>query len=564
MIDLPRRVWSDDSAREFARVVSRRLARTPHVELRPIQAQGLLDAHKVRGLFAPIRVGGGKTLLSFLLVYILKARRPLLLLPAKLAEKARREMKVLAVDWEIPNYIRIESYELLGRTQSAEMLDRYRPDLIIADEAHKLKSPKAAVTKRVRRYLDEFPETMVCAMSGSFLNRSIKECAHILVWALKPMGAPVPFSYTELEEWASAIDRLPVGGGDPVEPGALEFLVPLEIRNKRHPTITDIREGFRSRFTETPGVVASSGAYTGASLTISPIVLEAPAVIDEAFHTLRTMWELPDGTDQGDYAVSVWRHAREMALGFFYQWDPLPPFPWLQARKFWNKASRHILSHNRSRIDSPLQVAQAVDGGHYPEFRSLLEAWRAIEPTYTPTVKPVWLDDFAIKRAIEWAQGLGHNPAGLIWTEHRAFAERLSYMSGFPYFGAKGLDKTGRRIEDYRGISIVSIKANSEGRNLQDNYAHNLITSPPTTNKEWEQLIARTHRDLQRAEEVIVDVFLGCLEHLNAFAQAWSDGQLVQQTMGQPQKLGYGDILYPYPDRPGDVRYDSSSPRFLV
>src|SRR5678816_4636049 len=100
--------------------------------LRPIQALALVEAAETGGLFAPIRVGGGKTLLSLLLPVVLGAERPLLLLPAKLIEKTRRAMHALQQHWRIARHTRLVSYELLGRAQAAELLDRFEPDLIIA------------------------------------------------------------------------------------------------------------------------------------------------------------------------------------------------------------------------------------------------------------------------------------------------------------------------------------------------------------------------------------------------------------------------------------------------
>src|SRR5690606_28808723 len=108
--------------------------------------------------------GAGKTLISYLAPCILDAKRPLLILPAKLKEKTRREFRTLAYHWRgpHPDAFRIESYELLGRMNAGNKLDdkgrvvrpgfleRYNPDLIILDEFHKAKNIRgAAVAKRL-------------------------------------------------------------------------------------------------------------------------------------------------------------------------------------------------------------------------------------------------------------------------------------------------------------------------------------------------------------------------------------------------------------------------------
>lgn len=71
------------------------------------------------GLFGPIPVGEGKTLISLLAPYLLQAQRPVLLLPAMLVEKTHRERAELSKHWHIPLNIRLISIESLGRVNSA-------------------------------------------------------------------------------------------------------------------------------------------------------------------------------------------------------------------------------------------------------------------------------------------------------------------------------------------------------------------------------------------------------------------------------------------------------------
>jgi hypothetical protein len=53
----------------------------------------------------------------------------------------------------------------------------------------------------------------------------------------------------------------------------------------------------------------------------------------------------------------------------------------------------------------------------------------------------------------------------------------------------------------------------------------------------WEQLLGRTHRDGQQADEVQCDVAVSCLEHVMALEQALRDAEFVQSITGSPQKL---------------------------
>jgi hypothetical protein len=204
---LPRRTWEDaDLARLAAELTAK--YRTPHGRqtLRPVQALALHDIGKAGGLFGPIRVGGGKTLISFLAPLVLDSRAPMLLLPAALIGKTERDLRALSEHWQIPRNIRMLSYEMLGRVQAANAFSVYPPDLIVADEAHRLKNRRAGVTRRVVRYMREHPKTAFVAISGTILSRSIRDFAHILKWCL-PHGAPVPCTDGEVEEWGDALDE---------------------------------------------------------------------------------------------------------------------------------------------------------------------------------------------------------------------------------------------------------------------------------------------------------------------------------------------------------------------
>ncbi len=534
VLSLPRRNWSEDEAAALAAELTS-LLRTPTgtMQLRPIQAVALAEIGTYGGAFLPIRVGGGKTLVSLLAAYVVDAKRPLLVLPAKLIAKTRRAFAELSRHWKLPP-IRIESYELLGRVQAADLLDRYQPDLIILDEAHRAKNPRAAVTRRLFRYLSKHTARLV-AMTGTMMRRSLHDFAHILRRALGEENAPVPKTHNETEEWAAAIDD--IKGDRQVGVGALRRL----LDDGEDPSVENARHGFRRRLVSTPGVVATDERFEGASLSITAVRPPPSAAINRALFNLRATWTLPNGQPLA-LGVDVWRHALEMALAFYYVWDPPPPKDWLTARKEWCAVARKILGSNRRALDSELQVANAVDDGHYPYAVPALEAWREVRDTFRPKNVPVWFDDSVINYCAEWAR-----KPGLIWCGHVAFATRLSEVAGIPYYGAKGLDAKGRPIPEFgepgcgEGAAVVSVKANNEGRNLQM-WCRNLIVGPPSSGLEWEQILGRTHRDGQPADEVEVDVLVTCDEHVEDTEKAISNAGCIEAMQGQAQKLRYADV----------------------
>ena len=205
--NLPRRIWTDEAAAALAVEMTREL-KTPRgtMSLRPVQAVALYEAMQCGGLFAPIRVGGGKSLITLIMPLVLEAKRPILLLPAALIEKTWHERKTLELHWRLPTNLMLLSYEMLGRVNAAERFGYIEPDLIIADECHRLKGKRAGCTRRTVRYMKEHPETKFVALSGTVMKSSLKDFAHIIKWCLKD-GAPMPHTEDEVTSWSDAVDE---------------------------------------------------------------------------------------------------------------------------------------------------------------------------------------------------------------------------------------------------------------------------------------------------------------------------------------------------------------------
>ena len=91
ILALPRRQWADEG---FAAELTKCLKRPGGtMTLLPIQAQALCELIASDGLVAPIRVGGGKTLITLLAPFVVRAKRPLLVTRASLLEKTKRDIR---------------------------------------------------------------------------------------------------------------------------------------------------------------------------------------------------------------------------------------------------------------------------------------------------------------------------------------------------------------------------------------------------------------------------------------------------------------------------------------
>jgi hypothetical protein len=545
--EIPRRVWTPEKSEELAEIMSSLLrSKDGQMSLRPIQAVTLHDMCAYDGTVCMARTGAGKSLISFLAPYVCEAHRPILIIPANLRLKTERDLQQYRKHWEISPMITIQTYETLARAGSALFLELLRPDLIICDEAHHLKNTKAAVTRRIKRYVEECEagrfggkSPKMLLLSGTFTNRSITEYWHLLKWCLPRAQVPLPLNLEELDNWRLALDEK-VPTGQRMKPGALAYLFSEEDKElaKTDP-LRAARRAYSRRLVETPGVVATTETFMGSRLEVRDIRIQRPESILKAFRRLRTDWELPDGEPVAD-ALLVSKAAKELSLGFFYRWNPRPPEDWVEARRDWCRFVRSVLTRNNRNLDTEDQVKQAVLEGFYDSEK--LEEWQKIKDTFEVKVEAVWIDDFAVRAAADWAV----KRKGIVWVGHVAFGRRLSKLTGLPYYGEGGFDEKGSFIESHpkKEPLIASIKANMEGKNLQ-NWDENLVCSPPSSGKWWEQLISRTHRDGQTSAVVKVDMLASCIEHYQCFHQALADAEYVQDTTPMIQRLLYADVFVP-------------------
>lgn len=512
--------------------------------LRPIQRQALWEAGiEGRGFF-PIRVGGGKTLLSFLLPQVIGAERPMLLLPAHLIEKTARELRTANEHWLVCQKLRVASYQRLGRVTGAHILEEYVPDLIIADECQFLKNRRAAVTRRVDRYVGQYAPRMVL-MGGTAWGRMLRHHAHMLRWVFGK-GSPAPLKADVIDEWSQVLDESKEELERDAFVGALARLYPQALsREDTGPDpelslapVASARKQYFARLRDTPAVVqaGSDQDYNG-----SLLIRRLDITPRQNAQTARFFKDLRDDNKATDgwpliSAAEVWAVARQIALGLCYVWNPRPPETWLEARKRWCKFARDAITAH-GMVDSELEVVNAVDQGLLDDG-GLLEQWRRWKPTFVRNSEPRWHDTAALDACATWLQ----EGPGICWVEHVFFGEELSRRTGLPYFREKGMSAEGKFIEDASGPIIASWASNHTGRNLQYKWHRNLQTAMKKDADANEQWIGRTHRQGQQADCVEVDILDGCKEHRDAVQDALYSAQLKTHA-GITQKILLADVV---------------------
>lgn len=535
---IPRRVWT----REQGDVLSKRLTpllATPAgiaagVALRPLQALGLQECFDQRGLVAALAVSEGKSLLTWQLPIVMKARRPVLVIPANMVEDTQNKFAAYAKHWIAPRPPpRIESYNAFTTDGNRDLFWRLQGDLFMFDEGDLLRNYDGSVCERYSRFLEDFPETNTVVLTGTLLRNSMRDFAHLLRWCLRG-NAPVPSRYVDVEYWCSATDNK-TGFMKRCPPGALlRFASEEDHKEAKGDHMVAARLGLRRRFRETPGLLITTEQATQQTINIRLLQAPEDPILDKCFEILRTKAQTPPPDDYELVdPLSVRAVGEQLGVGFYYHWEPRGPYAWMQARKDANKFVRSKIGtrdQHGNYLDTIGQVIKA-----YPDNPYWL-AWKAVEKSFIPESKPRWMSLSVVEYARQW---LEINGPAVMWTQHNAVGEALSRISGVKFFGAGGLAADGTSITHHPGkhSAILSLRSNRRGRNLQDRWHRAGVLSPPQPATDWEQgTLGRLHRTGQ-LKGVQVDVIIGCAENLHALNMAYREAHYVEQVKGQKQKL---------------------------
>ena len=520
--------------------------------LRPIQSAALWHAEQCDGLLAPVGVGHGKTALSFLLPVAMQAKRPLLLIPAMMREQAIQDYARYSQHFVLAAPLTVRSYEELSSPTRSGMLRLLDPDLIVADEAHRLRHTQSTRSRRMRRYFHDRPETRFVALSGTMTSRSLKDYVHLARWALREKS-PLPLTYMLLQAWC---DLLEEGGGERAtaqkREGNSYYIAPLcekfGVQNRR--------EAFKRRLVTAPGVVATVSQGVDASLVLIERQVETPPTLEAIALKVEQTWQAPNGDELEDGLAKV-RVMRQLACGFFYYWDwsPAPWFDqpdmeWLIARSAWHKAVRLTLQSKfaTESLDSPMLLARACSRGlDVPtKLKEAWEGWLPHRKKRPPPTLATWVDDFLVQDVVKWVEACEEPP--IVWYTHRVFG--LALAEALPE--AKHFADGPEAARDITNASngppipiIASAIAHGHGRNLQS-WGVQILANPIAGGAQLEQLVGRSHRAGQLRDEVTFTVYVqGAFG--DALVKAFTDAGYIEATTGQQQRLGYagkvGDTL---------------------
>lgn len=451
------------------------------------QAVLLRDAYELNGAFAGMRVGEGKTVLTYLLPTVLESKSSVLLAPSGLIKeggKTDKDFAKLSEQFKSPEGLVLLGYEELSDARHEDVLEHYRPDLIMADEGHALaglQHPKVpGCVRRMERYLMKYPNTRFVPMSGTmFDDRPMSKYHHLMRWALGE-AMPLPLDYKDALVWSRALDK-ETTMSQRMDLGALECF---------GSTRKTAFAGYVERVRSTPGIVLTNEPDIGSS-SIQIELVDGPNPCRQQIIDAYGGFD-PDGLP----IEEEMRHllSAQLSVGFWYEPDPRPPKPWLEAKRRYKQHETLLLDSREEGIDTPLQAElYCARLGNIKVYQD----WAAIRDTYKFQRITRWVSydviDYIFHQLVE--------PGTIIWTYFQAPGELLAARYGLRYFNKDASDEYGP-IESAEGATCVASMAScSTGRNLQHHWHRNLFITPGPFDM-LEQAFGRTARRGQPADTV--------------------------------------------------------------
>ncbi len=431
----------------------------------------------------------------------------------------------------------------------------------------------------------------VVAMSGTITKKSVRDYAYLARRCLHDL-APIPLREQAIDAFCRAVDAEVEGTGQTdLDRARMQQLVEWSQAHGHNPyaafTVPPTaqeatREAFRYRLCSAHGVVSTSDASVGCSLIIAwsepprPTTADADAmaahmvaivkdmktpdgdVIDYGMHSYKWLWEL----SAGFYNSLRWPSAAEVRTRSIQRGKPISEaesVALLQAAmdhhkllQEYHKVLRSFLdARHQPGCDSPMLVAQEIvrridgKGEKFKLWPELIDAYRLHKDADFDDLPerrgmPIRVCDYKIRAAVEWCRA--HDPAtggpgGMVWFHHpevgRWLVEEL-LTADIKHTAAFA----GENAAPFSSGLVISSYAHATGKNLQ-HQSRNLILELRREAAIMEQMLGRTHRAGQLADDVRADVFVANGFDLALFNSILRDSDYIQSTTGMRQRLCY-------------------------
>lgn len=483
---------------------------------------------------------------------------------------------------------------LLQTKDTSDNLKAIAPELVIIDEVHRLANIKAARTSRVIRMLEEFHPEMV-GVSGTITKHSIMDYWHLIRPCLKENN-PLPNSKMMAYDWAVLIDAEASTENAQAKPsGGLNAIAPLVAWAGKHfpntkggfpQDVYGFRRAFQSRLNSAPGVVASGDAEIGTSLLLCnqpikdydkhPDWLKLKDLIDG----VQDRWITPNG-DEIEHAIHKWKWLNELSLGFYNELSWPSPEKFAERRRIDLEKATEMLEHSKIQheaqqeyarelrswieakakpgLDTPMLIGlEMARNGPAIVGNKLFKLWKdardlCFEGMPERDSRAVRVCDYKIRAMVDWAKKLIHEKPGagaIVWVHHQEIgkwavdalrAEKIETIHCPAGENDRILDPL-----NADKIIVASYIAHGTGKNLQ-HFQEQYFLQWPRDARTAEQTLGRTHRNGQKADELIVYTNQTLWFDRIQFAACLNNALYIHQSTGNRQKLIYANY-FPLPE----------------
>jgi hypothetical protein len=504
------------------------------ITLNEVQLCALAAVVSAQGGFFPIGVGHGKTFIALLVGMVLD-RQAVVFVPAHTVTQITEELERLRQSFVMRHPVVIIPYSQIsmpdGRSRVAQRLSHLDPQniCVVLDEAHAIKNPKSA---RTRRILDlcSMLRCPVVALSGTMTNRYAADFEHIAQLALPRSFLPTDPAeshtlHTALAE-PTTYDRY--FESTDADTAWTESELDEGFADTMGHTSAQVRESIQARMKTWAGVHATSSTSVGASLRLTKISYSLSDDLKRAIADAYAGYT-PHGVALVE-PVEKWLLLRTLSSGWWYEliWSSELPPEFFVARKRFFGLVRALVD------DGQFETA----GGCITSMRrraeqgsddTLSRAWQAWEP-WSDHPKPdriAHVIDTAPVRQIA-SLAMQGDPC-IVWYHYAQTADLLESC------GLK-VWRAGQEPLRTPHFCAMSIPSHGEGLNLQQ-WRKSVVLEPPTTGKSWEQMLGRLHRRGTPHDEIWFSVAHATISQKNAYYSAMRDARYVEAVMGQQQKL---------------------------
>lgn len=374
------------------------------MELNAVQSWILYEAPICGGVVGYIVVGGGKSICGILAPLAFPDCKLAVLLGEpgqrrhyrsqylRIREHFRTPSFVLddGPGWTVPGTppLHFVPYSKLSSQASTDLLERFDPDLVVEDEAHRTIGANSARGRRVKRYFEakikereraiaegrpvRARAVRLLAWSGTLEARSIRDTQSVCAFALGD-GSPLPIDKHEAERWSPVMD--PIRQPDQTSSTAKRLQKAFVGREydaastaARLSTGAEsmVRKGFCEWRRNTLGIVTTTASAITAAITFHKYdVPPMPEAVKAALQMVRE-GQRPDGDLLAEKARQV-MCAMDVASGYFPYWrfdknesdDRIAA--WFLARKNFYREMRGQLQRGEVHLDSENLCVRAAE-----------------------------------------------------------------------------------------------------------------------------------------------------------------------------------------------------------